>query len=118
MWLQRAEFVGFMKLLRIPIAIYTLLAWVVSLHISKLSFFTFTTLEVKLVCFIVGEMTRSRTTCIVGGWCVPDGAGAPASAVPASALLRRLAPTPSPPRGPAGSAWRVRLGDSTPPRPT
>lgn len=69
MWLERAHYVDFMRLLRIPVAIYTVFAWVVSLHISRASFFTFTMLEIKLLCFIIGELIGSRNVLIAGGWC-------------------------------------------------
>ena len=56
-----------MTYLRIPIAIFTLYAWIVSLFISKVSFCVFTTLECKLVCFIVAHFSKSQTLYIIGG---------------------------------------------------
>lgn len=61
------DFTNVMKFIRIPLAIFTLYAWAVSIFISKASFVIFSTLEVKLVCFVVGELIASRVIMIVGG---------------------------------------------------
>jgi succinate-acetate transporter protein len=62
-----AEFAEAMTYIRIPIAIFTLYAWIVSLYISKISFLIFTTLEIKILLFIIGYFTHKDIIMKTGG---------------------------------------------------
>lgn len=63
-----ADFDSIMTCIRIPLAVFTLYAWIASFFVSKASLFIFTTLEIKLICFIVGQISEQPIVMKVGGW--------------------------------------------------